>query len=832
LGKVDRGVRRSKQFLLRDRLDLGISLPEPDSVERPSNGAWRSRLGHAFLLGLFASASALPALAATDAAQAGGAEASPSAAVQEIIVTATKRSEDRQSVPVSVAALTPAVLANHEVVSADDYIKLLPSVSFQSFGPGQSQIYFRGITSGGDGLHIGSEPATGVYVDEVPLTTIANGVDLHVYDIARVEALSGPQGTLFGASSLSGTLRIITNQPDPAHFSAAVDVQADDFTDGAPGGMVEGYVNVPISDKVAIRLVAFDEHDGGYIDNVLKTRVFQLTPGSDPATGDTLAENNGRFAKNNFNDVTTYGGRAALKVDLDDNWTVTPGVIYQHQRANGNFLVNPALGDLKVADFSPDLNVDDWYLATMTIQGKIANWDVLYAGGWFGRTVNNKSDYSYYAVAYDAAGETSYVTFPDGHGGFLDPDQQYTAFDKYTKLSNEFRVASPADYFVRGLFGLFQERQTDLTTSNFLVPGLGASGDPRAVPTAGDDIFYKHLNRVDRDFAVFGELAWDIRPNLTLTLGGRYFTVNNTLLGFSGFAGNAEDPTVCFPSTAITQVPCVDVNKQVKEHGETHKVNLSWRVDPQRMVYFTYSTGFRPGGVNRLALAPPYSPDTISNYEVGWKTTWFDGTLRFNGAVFDEEWKGVQYALSPPGFLGVTLIYNAGNARSYGIEGDVAWRATEHLTLSASGTALNAYLTTTFCNYNSSGAPTECAPAGTKLPVQPNYKVNASARYEFSVMDYKSFVEGDLQTQGPSNSALFTADEANLGPTNAFTTFDLSAGFGKDNWTFQIFAQNLFDSRGVLSINTDCAISICGAYPLDYLSKPRFIGAKLSAKFD
>jgi len=252
------------------------------------------------------------------------------------------------------------------------------------------------------------------------------------------------------------------------------------------------------------------------------------------------------------------------------------------------------------------------------------------------------------------------------------------------------------------------------------------------------------------------------------------------------------------------------------------------------MVYATYSTGFRPGGVNRLALAPPYKPDTVDNYEIGWKTTWLDGTLRINGALFDEEWHGVQYALSPPGLQGVTIIDNAGDARSYGLEGDVAWRATENLTLTASGTVLHAALTQNFCNYDSEvpPQPTGCAPKGTQLPVQPNYKVNASARYEFEVHDFKSFVEGDLQAQGKSTSALFTSDEAALGPTSPFATVDLSAGFGKDNWTLSVFAQNLFDERGVLSKNTDCAISICGANPLDYLAKPRFVGAKISAKFD
>ncbi len=791
-----------------------------------ARSAWR----YAFVSALLASVSALPVRAATSTAASADAS---TAAVGEVIVTATKREENLQNVPISVQALMPSTLAAHQVSSADDYIKLLPSVSFQSFGPGQSQLYFRGITSGGDGLHIGSEPATGVYVDEVPLTTIANSVDLHVYDVARIEALSGPQGTLFGASSLSGTLRIITNQPDTSHFSAGVDAQVDGFTDGQPGGEIEGYVNIPVSEKVAIRLVAFDDHEGGYIDNIFKTRVFNLDPGSDPATGDTLTENNSRFVKNDFNDVDTYGGRAALKVDLNDSWTITPGVIYQHQKADGNFLANPKLGDLKVADFSPDINIDDWYLASMTIKGKIANWDVLYAGGWFERTVKNQADYSYYAVAYDAAGETSYVTFPNGHGGFLDPDQQFNSFDSYSKQSHEFRVSSPADQPIRFLGGLFYERQTNLTTSNYVIPGLGSSPESfLAVPTAGDDIFYKHLNRVDRDFALFGELAWDIRPNLTLNLGGRYFTADNTLFGFSGFASNADDPTVCFPTKAITQVPCADVNGEVKESGETHKANLSWKVDPDKMIYVTYSTGFRPGGVNRLALAPPYKPDTVDNYEIGWKTTWLNGAVRFNGAVFDEEWHGVQYALSPPGFAGVTIIDNAGDARSYGLEGDVAWRPIDPLTLTASGTVLHAALTQNFCNFDSSGMPTGCAPKGTRLPVQPDYKVNASARYEFTVASFKSFVEGDLQAQGQSTSALFTADEASLGPTAPFATFDLSAGFGKDNWQFTIFAQNLFNERGVLSINTDCVVSICGAFPLNYYTKPRFIGAKISAKFN
>jgi outer membrane receptor protein involved in Fe transport len=784
---------------------------------------WR----YSFVTLLLASASALPAIAATDASSGG-------ATVQEVVVTATKRTANLQSVPVSIQALTPTVLDNHQVVALDDYVKLLPSVSFQSLGPGQSQIYFRGISSGGDGLHSGSEPATGVYVDETPLTTIANGVDLHVYDVARVEALSGPQGTLFGASSLSGTLRIITNQPSTKAFSAGFDLQGDTFTKGGPGArsfgdVAEGFINVPINDKAAIRLVAFDEHDGGYVDNVLHQRTFQLSPGSDPATGDTLTENNAKYVKQDFNTIDTYGGRAALKIDLDDHWTITPAVIYQHQVANGNWLVNPRLGDLVVSDFSRDLNVDRWYQASLTIQGKIANWDVVYAGGDFARTVDNQNDYSYYSVAYDNNPSLgpAYVTFPDGHGGFLDPDQKFRSHDDYTKQSHEFRINSPSDYFVRGLFGVFYERQTDHENANFFVPGLAASGSSLAVPDAGDDIFYKNLHRTDRDFAAFGELAWDILPNLTLTSGVRYFTVDNTLVGFSGLASYVTDP-ICV-ATTLPDIPCENVNAEVKESGETHKVNLSWKIDPQRMVYFTYSTGFRPGGVNRTP-GSTYRPDTLTNFELGWKTTWLDGRLRLNGALFDEEWHDVQYALAPPDSNGITSIYNAGNARSYGLEGDAVWRATDNLTLSASGTLLDAKLTTTFINVPESG-PTQIAPAGTRLPVQPRYKLNGSARYNFTFASFNDFIEADVQTQGDSTSALFEDEEAVVGKTAPFTTVDLSAGVARDNWNLSVFVQNVGDTRGVLSKNSDCAISICGPYALDYLTKPRFAGVKLGAKF-
>ena len=182
----------------------------------------------------------------------------------EIVVTATKREESLQKVPISIQALSAKRLEEHQVTSFDDYAKLLPSVSFQSFGPGQSQIYFRGITSGADGQHNGSQPASAVYIDEIPLTTVGNSVDLHIYDMQRVEALSGPQGTLFGSSSLAGTLRLITNKPSHK-VEAGFDISGSTFGKGSnsSGGSFDGFFNLPLSQHIALRASGFYQRDGG-----------------------------------------------------------------------------------------------------------------------------------------------------------------------------------------------------------------------------------------------------------------------------------------------------------------------------------------------------------------------------------------------------------------------------------------------------------------------------------------------------------------------------------------------------------------------------------------
>ena len=768
---------------------------------------------------------------ATASAQAADDDASV-----EIVVTANRREENLQDVPISVTALGEARLEEAQVASFDDYAKLLPSVSFQSFGPSQSQIFFRGVSSGGDGLRIGPLPTSSLYVDEIPVTTIAGSVDVHIYDIARVEALAGPQGTLFGASSLSGTLRIITNQPSTSEVSGSFDVTGTKWGEGDYGGSVEGYVNLPLSENAALRVVGFYDKQGGYIDNIPGTRTFTLDD-FDPATN--LIVNNSALVEDDYNDVETYGGRAALKIDLDDNWTATPQIIAQRQVSHGGFLFDPRKGDLQVTDFLPSRNEDRWWQAALTIQGKLSDWDITYSGGYFERKTDNLADYSYYTVAYDSYGY--YATFfPTATPGvFLDPTQRQVLADKYTKLTQELRISSPSDKSLRLTAGLFLQHQTDRIRADYEIAGLGANiGNGQLffpdVHAGGDSIFRTRIFRKDRDYAMFAQGEADLTPTITLIAGLRGFMVDNTLYGFSGFNGGST-LAACIPGLSAPKVPCVNVDKKQVESGVIWRGGVRFKLTEDVMLYATASRGYRPGGNNRRPGVDPFKSDTLDNYEAGWKTSF--GRFTWNGAAFYEKWQDVQFGLVPLNNFGVTNTYNAGNARIYGLESEVNARF-GGLKLSAAGTYIDAQLTTDFCQVDPVTTNIVCvpgqapaAPKGTRLPVMPKFKGNATARYEFPLGGGDAFVQGALFHQGGTRSFLTDADFAAVGPTRPFTTFDFSAGLDWDQWRFEAFVQNAFDKRGALTLNTACATTFCGPFARTYPVKPQLFGIKAGYDF-
>ena len=810
-------------------------------------------------------ASAILASGGAVHAAAGEAE---QATLEEVVVTAQKRSEDLQKVPISLQVLGSQQLAELQVANFDDYAKFLPSLSYRSYGPGQAQLFFRGISSsnGTTQLHAGSLPTSGLYLDEIPVTTVAGALDVHIYDIARVEALAGPQGTLYGASSLSGTLRIITNKPDPSAFSAGYDVKGDKWKDGNGGGSVEGYVNIPLDERAAVRLVGYYEHVGGYINNVYRQDTFQrYSPTGTPVAGgpaggpdgypdyDPVTFNNSNALKSHYNDIDRYGGRAALKVDLNDQWSITPQVLGQYERSHGDFGYDPNFGDLNVADYYLPHYLDKWYQSALTVEGKISNWDLVYSGGWFERKTENLYDYSQYSIGYDAQAihnSYAYTRFADASGHLLDKPLQYNAnFDNYTKQSQELRVTSPADNRLRGIMGLFYQRQTDAIRAEYDIPTL-----PVFYEVAGQqNVYYlSEMPRADRDYAVFGEGTFDLTDKFKLSAGIREFWVNNTLNGFFGFNDNGYstsagealclregNPIVTTPGVYTGgNSPCQNTDKKVVEHGETYRINLTYQFTPDVMVYGTWSTGFRPGGNNRLPSAGSYQDDTLDNFEIGWKTTWLEHRLRANGAIFYERWNDVQTAVQ--GQYGITSVVNAGKAKVEGLESELEWAVNEALTVSASATGLlKSEIENTFCRPTSGGVPqSTCTPdfvdatPGTQLPTTPKIKANGTARYQFNVGDYKSFVQGSVIHQSATTYSL-EKTRFLVGDTPSFTTFDISAGTALNNWHVEAYIENLFDKRGELGKLVQCndEYGYCPSHPKVYPIAPMQFGVKFGQKF-
>lgn len=776
--------------------------------------------------------------------------------LENVIVTAQKRSENLQEVPLSIQAFSTQTLEQLHIVDFDDYVKHLPSVSYQTIAPGFAQVYMRGIASGGDGNHSGSQPSVGIYLDEQPITTIQGALDVHLYDIARVEALAGPQGTLYGASSQAGTLRIITNKPDATEFSAGYDLEGNMVSDGGDGYLAQGFVNIPVGSRAAVRLVGWKRRDPGYIDNVLRSRTF-------PTSGITVT--NASRVEEDYNDVDTTGARAALKVDLNENWTVTPGFMMQQQKTHGSFAFDPAVGEFQLSHALPDTTEDRWRQAALTVEGRISNLDVVYAGSVLSRSVDGNSDYSDYAYHYDRTlGYGAY--FYDDDGDFIDPTQFIVGKDRYDRETHELRISTPGDKRVRFIGGLFMQRQVHDIEQRYMVANLTEIFEVTGWP---DTIWLTEQERIDRDYAVFGEVSFDATDQLTLTGGARYFKAENSLEGFFGYtdafstsgrngealcslvAGDAIGDRSSFqPFVNNTgNAPCTNLDKRVDEKDTIFKLNAAYRFDDQRMVYVTWSEGFRPGGVNRAAPIPPYIADYLTNYEVGWKTTWAN-RFRFNGAIFRQDWDDFQFSFLD--LNGLTTIRNAAKARVDGIELDASWVVTDGLTLSAGAMFIDSELLENYCGtVFPDGRPvTDCddpnapdgtslqARAGLELPVTPKYKANFTARYEFPVGSFDAHVQGALVRQDSSWSDLRQPDREIVGRQPGYTLVDLSFGVRNDTYSIELFVNNAFDELAEITRTTQCAIltpdrsePLCGAQPYIVPYQPRTFGLKFGQKF-
>lgn len=559
----------------------------------------RSRFMRALGMTTILAGLAMPgmALAAGDGEQAEQvapqAAADGEAGLGDIVVTATRRAESIQKVPISIQALGADMLDQRQVNGLSDFAALLPSVSFAGIGPGRSTAYFRGIVPAG-----GTYASVGYYLDEIPIT--GTGVpDIHVYDVERIEALSGPQGTLYGAGSLAGTIRFISNKPKIGVFEMGYNVEGNKYGKGDFGTQIESYINVPVSDTLAIRAMGYYRKDGGYIDNTPNNGKLNdgssatLTLGdNNPATNYTL--NNAAFAKEDYNSIYEYGGRLQALWEISDDWSILPAVTAQRQIANGYFGYDPRVGDLQVHDYDLTRQDDKWVQASLTVHGHIGDFDLVSSTGYFRRRTDLRNDYTYYTVTYDSfgGGYENYLQFFDkagcsGSGAslrcttLLNPQQYFHGRTYRDKFTQELRISTPKSWpfdVTLGGFYHFQKQENNTyyathgldqiggytqacaysvtfnsdgtpacqgVTSG--LPGFGvpvSQGGTMVVgsPAVKEDGFY--ITETDqrwKDKAIFAEGHYDITPTLKVTGGIRYFWTEYNVLGFAGVAGTARN---------------------------------------------------------------------------------------------------------------------------------------------------------------------------------------------------------------------------------------------------------------------------------------------------
>jgi iron complex outermembrane receptor protein len=801
----------------------------------------------------------------------------------EIVVTAQKREENLQDVPFSIQAIGTRRLDQLNIANFEDYSKQLPSVSWNTSQSGGAVVYMRGVATGGDGNHSGSLPSVGVYLDEQPVTTVGGALDVHIYDIARIESLAGPQGTLYGASSEAGTIRIITNKPDLKSTYGRLDGELNSVDHGGQGGKVEGMINLALTPNMAFRGVAFYQKDAGYIDNVPGSRTYCGTP-VDDSGGNVIgcihngfSVNNDAFVRKDINSSRVYGGRAALKIDLDDNWTVTPTIMHQDAKNNGFYAVDPSLGDLKIQRFRGDeFSKDRFTQAALTIEGKISNFDITYAGAYMDRPTSSILDYTDYTDAYDNAyegqgGLANYFYYQDSAGNTVSPLQYIVGSEHFKKMSHEVRISTPQDSPIRAIVGAFYQRQTNHIYQNYkidgLAPDLSVNGWPGTIWLTLED-------REDQDWAAFGEASYDVTPKITVTAGGRLYRFDNSLFGFAGFGKNPafgidpdappngagassgvrrcltvngeqaiNDPDASLATGGLDQTPCTNVGtveggNAVPQHvtgsGFLYRLNAQYKPTDKLMFYATWSRGFRPGGINRQPLEPPYQPDFLVNYEAGWKTEF--GPLRWNGAIYHQVWKKFQFS-----FLGansLTVIHNGRDATIDGIEADVSYVA-GGLTLNGAAAYTDAKTKGNICAVNTDDA--QCSqtyvvtPSGTRLPITPRLKATGTARYGWSLWQGRAHVQAAVTYRGSAPVDLRQDIDGNgtnpndyLGRLRSASLVDLFLGYDWSNYSAELFATNVFDERDEIGRFVTC--SICTQARM-IPGRPRTIGLRIGARF-
>jgi iron complex outermembrane receptor protein len=714
--------------------------------------------------------------------------------VQEVVVTAQKRDENQQNVPVATTAFNEKRLEQLGVDSFLDYAKFVPSMSFASLGPGQTDIVLRGMPI------IDGVPTVGVYLDGISIASGFTNPDPRLFDVKDVQVLRGPQGTLYGEGSIGGLILIRDNAPNAQHFDAKVDaVWSQTEGSNTSNNELSGMLNIPIvQDKLALRVVGFDRSYGGYISQVstgegLVGDLFSPHPAVPAGPGVVLDKD--------ANTERVTGGRATLSYTPSDSTSLSLTIASQDLKVGGDNFIMPTTRALFFPNAPTDSVFEDFRTTRddryTQVSGELVSnfgWATLTGdAGWVNRTID--VDQGFTLATLNTVPGTSNS----------DPKQFQT----------EWRLASPSD----GPFQWVAGARYTNSTNHILQTTDITNFD-----------FMRKVGETESTWAIFGEAAYTF-PNMPLTarLGLRYFNETQSL------------SSVITDSLGLIANPSPAQSRSANANDVSPRFVLEYRFDPSHMLYASVSKGFRAGGVNvdlcnvtcpTVGFQSSYAPDYVWSYEAGAKTEWFDHRLRLNGAVFYNQWNHLQID-GDPQHPDLGFVTNAGRAHSAGVELELTATPAEGLSLNLGGSSLRSVL-----DEMAMGAP-----AGARLPNTPEWTLSAGADYEHSLTgNLKGFIHGDVSARGnafgnipniPQNTTNAPFQYILRNEAVGFSTVNLRLGIENDRWSLTLFGDNLTNSKASsFDFNDNAAFGAFGLFTeQEYISRPRTVGIELRAHY-
>lgn len=694
--------------------------------------------------------------------------------LEELIVTSTKRERDPQNIPVSVTSVGAEQLQAMGVRDTEGLVSLVAGLSTTNLGPGRNKIFLRGQSDGP--LAERTQSTVGIYIDESPLVYSDTNPDFRLIDVERIEVLRGPQGTLFGAGSLGGTFRIITNKPDPSEYLGRVSVSGGFTNSGAPSYTADGMINIPFTQgRSALRVAAFYDSYGGFIDDV-------------------------QLGEENVNEATIMGGRASYATDFGDRWTVLLTGNAQKITLDDTQYFSPNLGLLTRANFVPEPRQDQFYQAGLVIEGDLGWSDFLSSTTLIKRRIQNQSDAS--------------TAVPDLLELSVRPSP-FTSRNKISTLVQEVRFSSDSERFDWLLGGFYLGRAENLKTA-FTVPGAGAAFAASGFPS--DVVFEEDRDDDVKQYAVFGDASYRITDVLEISAGLRLARATLDVSSLTTGLLSARVEETDLPNKASSMTP---------------RFALRYEASSTTNLYAQAAKGFRVGGVNIntpiSALFDPgldpdetlqtqsFTEDTLWNYELGVKARLFNDLLSIDAAAFYVKWDDIQTdQVLPSGFLFVT---NAGNARNFGAEIQVAAKVSEYLTVTAVGIWNDPVLlqANTFLN----------AERGDRLPAIAAFTGGLGFSYAKPINNRVTLnFSGDYAYVG--SSRLFF-DDVSSPRMGSFHRANFRAGFASDAWDARLSVTNAFNNRGnTFAFGNSFSLNATSQFtPL----RPRTFGIQISRDF-